>query len=286
MEKDKKVKIVNIIIIGVVICFIIFGIYLYIKLQNKKNDVYGDEIFNYLNQDTSPDSVMYGLLSYDFESINPNLSNSVLTNIYLMQKHVLNDDGVDNIYNKIYGHNKNYVLSASNYLSSPLSNCYYYQNTLKQNINCSNICSKNSNEIMKQMNKLFGWDNIFDEDVNKFCLKNPVYSLEGSGYFVDLNGLKEEFKKITNVELVFPSEITSNKYYSSGSYISNELSGLSKYIVSIEEIKNVSKNGEEFDIEYAAKISDSNNVVGKCKIKLINNNYYIVSNSINLGNNF
>lgn len=281
---DNKKKIINILIIICVCVVVILGIYAVINLYDKKKNAYKYEIIDYLTKENL--DVKYGLLSYNFTSVST-INTSALINTHFMEKSLLNNEGINNIYLSKYGVTKENYINASNYVSNPMQNCYYYQNTLNNaSYNCDSVCSMSTSQIMNEIKNKLGWDNILPEDAKTYCIKKPVYLLEGNGYFVNLNELKNLYTTITNKELTFDNVITSNEYYKYGTYLSKNISTLVNYIKSIETIDELSINSNTYKASYTAIDNKDNEIKGIVTLEKINDKYFIVANEINLGYNF
>ena len=130
MKKQTRDLLIKIILIVAIVCGLGISIYSYIKLEKTKEETYKENIFTYLtttykNKILSSASPLLGLLNYNFDTTNITLSVEALINTNLMSSSKLNDIGVDNIYNSIYGMNRKDYISKSNYLSNGNKNCYY-----------------------------------------------------------------------------------------------------------------------------------------------------------------
>ena len=206
-NKSKNLLIKSILIISAVI-FLVIIIYFYISFKKTKEETNRERVFTYLtttykNDTLSSKSPLLGLLNYNFEEVPNTLSIDALIKSNLMASSKMNEIGVDNIYNDICGMSKNEYMNKSNYLLNGNTNCYYRKNVLNENINCDNICSMSTSDIMVQINKILQWDNVLPEDTKKFCIKNAIYPIEGNGYFVSLNDMKSVFKNLTNGKTIF-----------------------------------------------------------------------------------
>ena len=155
-NKSKNLLIKSILIISAVI-FLVIIIYFYISFKKTKEETNRERVFTYLtttykNDTLSSKSPLLGLLNYNFEEVPNTLSIDALIKSNLMASSKMNEIGVDNIYNDICGMSKNEYMNKSNYLLNGNTNCYYRKNVLNENINCDNICSMSTSDIMVQIN--------------------------------------------------------------------------------------------------------------------------------------
>ena len=285
MEKKTRDLIIRVIIILSVLVTVIILIYSYFKFKKTKDDTYKESIFTYLtttykDETLSSSSPLLGILNYNFDEVKNTLSVQSLINTNLMSSSKMNDVGVDNIYNSIYGISKSEYIKKPNYLSNGNNNCYYQRDVLNKNFNCDSICSMTKSQIMLQMQQLLQWSNVLPEDANTFCIKNAIYSLEESGYFVNLSDVKTIYKNLTNVDLVFNSDITNNKYYKYNSYLVKQKSGLSENIKEITSVDSVSEKDGIYTVEYTALTDKDKELKGTLKLEENNNTYYLISNKI------
>lgn len=283
-NKSKNLLIKSILIISAVI-FLVIIIYFYISFKKTKEETNRERVFTYLtttykNDTLSSKSPLLGLLNYNFEEVPNTLSIDALIKSNLMASSKMNEIGVDNIYNDICGMSKNEYMNKSNYLLNGNTNCYYRKNVLNENINCDNICSMSTSDIMVQINKILQWDNVLPEDTKKFCIKNAIYPIEGNGYFVSLNDMKSVFKNLTNKELVLNSEIVNNKYYSYNAYLVTSISRLDDNIKNIVSIDNIKNKGNIYIAEYTALTDKLKELKGEITLSEENNKFYIISNTI------
>ena len=283
-NKSKNLLIKSILIISAVI-FLVIIIYFYISFKKTKEETNRERVFTYLtttykNDTLSSKSPLLGLLNYNFEEVPNTLSIDALIKSNLMASSKMNEIGVDNIYNDICGMSKNEYMNKSNYLLNGNTNCYYRKNVLNENINCDNICSMSTSDIMVQINKILQWDNVLPEDTKKFCIKNAIYPIEGNGYFVSLNDMKSVFKNLTNKELILNSEIVNNKYYSYNAYLVTSISRLDDNIKNIISIDNIKNKGNIYIAEYTALTDKLKELKGEITLSEENNKFYIISNTI------
>ena len=176
-------------------------------------------------------------------------------------------------------------IQSNKYLSNPYTNCYYYQNVLKQSgFNCDSVCSKNDATIRQSIMNKLQWPNVLPEDIDNYCVKNALFPIESEGYFVNVADMKELFKSLTNKELTLDSKITSNKYYKYGAYLETESLRLSDNIKNISKVTSVKKKGDKYIAEYEALTDQKNTLNGKVTLLKENEKYYIISNEINTSN--
>lgn len=288
MKKQTRDLLIKIILIVAIVCGLGISIYSYIKLEKTKEETYKENIFTYLtttykNKILSSASPLLGLLNYNFDTTNITLSVEALINTNLMSSSKLNDIGVDNIYNSIYGMNRKDYISKSNYLSNGNNNCYYQKDVLKKNLNCDNICSMTKYQIMLKMGELLQWSNVLPSDAEKFCIKNALYPIEADGYFVNLNDMKTIYKNITNTDLNFNSTIINNKYYKYNSYLVTSKSRLDDNIKEILSVDSVDQKEGIYTAEYTALTEKGKELKGTIKLQENEKSYYVISNTINTG---
>ena len=218
------------------------------------------------------------------EDIN-SLSTDMLIYTNMMSSSQMNDIGIDNIYKSEYGLTKNMYIQSNRYLSNPYTNCYYYQNVLKQSgFNCDSVCSKNDATIRQSIMNKLQWPNVLPEDIDNYCVKNALFPIEAEGYFVNITDMKELFKSLTNKELTYDSKITSNKYYKYGAYLETESLRLTDNIKEISKVTSVKKKGDKYIAEYEALTDQNKTLNGKVTLLNKNEKYYIISNEINTSN--
>lgn len=288
MNKNNKViSIVLVIVFVIVFVFIGFSI-----IKIKKEEMIGikEEILVFLNETYKNDSLaskssVYGLLNFNFDSLE-SISTDDLIYSNIMANSIMNDTGIDSIYNGEYNMNKSSYYSSSRYIENPNTNCYYYQDVLKEKgYNCDSVCSKSQSSIMSEMSNKLGFINILPEDVNIYCKKNALYPIDSDGYFVNLSDMKNLYKEITNVELVFDDKITSNKYYKYDAYLESELLRLEDNINYVSEISDLDKKNGNYVLSYKASTDSGKELNGNLEIGKNDNGYYIVSNKIDSGYN-
>lgn len=194
-EQTSKI-ITNVTIIGSLV--IIIAVVLYaLGVINKQQDVeVADEVYTYLNETFKNDNVaskspLLGLLNYNFDNVE-NISTDKLIYTNMMSSSEMNNIGIDLIYKGEYGYTKSEYIQSSRYVSNPQTNCYYYQNVLKKpGFTCNSICSKSDAQIRTSITNLLQWPNILPDDIDTFCVKNPLFPIESEGYFVSLVDLKD-----------------------------------------------------------------------------------------------
>lgn len=289
MNREKNELFTKILIIGTIAVVAIALIYAGIKISKESNIVMQEEIQEYLNESFKNENVaskspLYGLLNYNFDEIN-SLSTDMLIYTNIMSSSEMNNIGIDNIYKSEYGLTKNMYIQSNKYLSNPYTNCYYYQNVLKQSgFNCDSVCSKNDATIRQSIMNKLQWPNVLPEDIDNYCVKNALFPIESEGYFVNVADMKELFKSLTNKELTLDSKITSNKYYKYGAYLETESLRLSDNIKNISKVTSVKKKGDKYIAEYEALTDQKNTLNGKVTLLKENEKYYIISNEINTSN--
>ena len=289
MNREKNELFTKILIIGTIAVVAIALIYAGIKINKESNIVMQEEIQEYLNESFKNENVaskspLYGLLNYNFDEIN-SLSTDMLIYTNIMSSSEMNNIGIDNIYKSEYGLTKNMYIQSNKYLSNPYTNCYYYQNVLKQSgFNCDSVCSKNDATIRQSIMNKLQWPNVLPEDIDNYCVKNALFPIESEGYFVNVADMKELFKSLTNKELTLDSKITSNKYYKYGAYLETESLRLSDNIKNISKVTSVKKKGDKYIAEYEALTDQKNTLSGKVTLLKENEKYYIISNEINTSN--
>lgn len=283
-EQTSKI-ITNITIIGSLV--IIIGVVLYaLGVINKQQDVeIADEVYTYLNETFKNDNVaskspLLGLLNYNFDNVE-NISTDKLIYTNMMSSSEMNNIGIDLIYKGEYGYTKSEYIQSSRYVSNPQTNCYYYQNVLKKpGFTCNSICSKSDAQIRTSITNLLQWPNILPDDIDTFCVKNPLFPIESEGYFVSLVDLKDLYKRITNKDIVFDSKITNNKYYKYDAYLETESLRLEDNIKEIKEIRSVKEKGNNYEVTYVALTDGRKEKEGTVTLMHENDQYYVVSNKI------
>lgn len=283
-EQTSKI-ITNITIIGSLV--IIIGVVLYaLGVINKQQDVeVADEVYTYLNETFKNDNVaskspLLGLLNYNFDNVE-NISTDKLIYTNMMSSSEMNNIGIDMIYKGEYGYTKSEYIQSSRYVSNPQTNCYYYQNILKKpGFTCNSICSKSDAQIRTSITNLLQWPNILPDDIDTFCVKNPLFPIESEGYFVNLVDLKDLYKRITNKDIVFDSKITNNKYYKYDAYLETESLRLEDNIKEIKEIRSVKEKGNNYEVTYVALTDGRKEKEGTVTLMYENDQYYVVSNKI------
>lgn len=289
MSEETNKLFTKILIIGTVVVVTAVLIYAAIKINKESKIVMQEEIQEYLNEsykneNVSSKSPLLGLLNYNFDELN-SLSTDMLIYTNMMSSSEMNDIGIDNIYKSEYGLTKKMYIGSSKYLSNPYTNCYYYQNVLKQSgFNCDSVCSKNDSTIRQSIMNKLQWPNVLPEDIDNYCVKNALFPIEAEGYFVNIADMKELFKSLTNKELTFDSKITSNKYYKYGAYLETESLRLTDNIKEISKVTSVKKKGDKYIAEYDALTDQNNTLNGKVTLLKENEKYYIISNEINSSN--
>lgn len=287
-EKTNKLF-TRILIIGTIVVVAVVLIYAAIKINKESKIVMQEEIQEYLNESYKNENVaskspLLGLLNYNFDEIN-SLSTDMLIYTNMMSSSEMNDIGIDNIYKSEYGLTKSMYIGSSKYLSNPYTNCYYYQNVLKQSgFNCDSVCSKNDASIRQSIMNKLQWPNVLPEDIDNYCVKNALFPIESEGYFVNISDMKELFRGLTNKELTFDSKITSNKYYKYGAYLETESLRLTDNIKEISKVTSVKKKGDKYIAEYDALTDQNNTLNGKVTLQKENEKYYVISNEINTSN--
>ncbi len=283
-EQTSKI-ITNITIIGSLV--IIIGVVLYaLGVINKQQDVeVADEVYTYLNETFKNDNVaskspLLGLLNYNFDNVE-NISTDKLIYTNMMSSSEMNNIGIDLIYKGEYGYTKSEYIQSSRYVSNPQTNCYYYQNVLKKpGFTCNSICSKSDAQIRTSITNLLQWPNILPDDIDTFCVKNPLFPIESEGYFVNLTDLRDLYKRITNKDIVFDSKITNNKYYKYDAYLETESLRLEDNIKEIKEIRSVKEKGNNYEVTYVALTDGRKEKEGTVTLMYENDQYYVVSNKI------
>lgn len=287
--EDKNKLFTKILIIGSIAIMAIALIYAAIKINKESKVVMQEEIQVYLNDTYKNDNVaskspLLGLLNYNFDEIN-SLSADMLIYTNIMSSSEMNEIGIDNIYKSEYGLTKNMYIGSSKYISNPYTNCYYYQNVLKQSgFNCDSVCSKNDTTIRNAIMNKLQWPNVLPEDIDSYCVKNALFPIEADGYFVNVSDMQELFKNLTNKELTLDSKITSNKYYKYGAYLETESLRLTDNIKEISKVTSVKKKSDKYIAEYEALTDQNKTLNGKVTLLKENEKYYIISNEINSSN--
>ena len=287
--EDKNKLFTKILIIGSIAIMAIALIYAALKINKESKVVMQEEIQVYLNDTYKNDNVaskspLLGLLNYNFDEIN-SLSADMLIYTNIMSSSEMNEIGIDNIYKSEYGLTKNMYIGSSKYISNPYTNCYYYQNVLKQSgFNCDSVCSKNDTTIRNAIMNKLQWPNVLPEDIDSYCVKNALFPIEADGYFVNVSDMQELFKNLTNKELTLDSKITSNKYYKYGAYLETESLRLTDNIKEISKVTSVKKKSDKYIAEYEALTDQNKTLNGKVTLLKENEKYYIISNEINSSN--
>ena len=285
---DKNNKLITIIIVFV---FIVVGIVIgfsLIKINKEEKVGIKDEIlvfFNdkYKNDGLASKSPLYGLLNFNFSSLD-NISTDDLIYSNMFSNSIMNDAGIDNIYMGEYNMSKSSYYSNVRFVSNPSMNCYYYQDVLKEKgYNCDTVCSKGQSYVMNEMMSKLGFINVLPEDMDVYCKKNPLYPIESVGYFVNLTDMKNLYKEITNVDLVFDDKVSSNKYYKYDAYLEDELLRLDDNINFVSEIINLEKKNGKYVVEYKAKTDSGKVLNGVVSLIKEGENYYLFSNKIDSG---
>ena len=283
-EQTSKI-ITNITIIGSLV--IIIGVVLYaLGVINKQQDVeVSNEVYTYLNETFKNDNVaskspLLGLLNYNFDNVE-NISTDKLIYTNMMSSSEMNNIWIDLIYKGEYGYTKSEYIQSSRYVSNPQTNCYYYQNVLKKpGFTCNSICSKSDAQIRTSITNLLQWPNILPDDIDTFCVKNPLFPIESEGYFVNLTDLRDLYKRITNKDIVFDSKITNNKYYKYDAYLETESLRLEDNIKEIKEIRSIKEKGNNYEVTYVALTDGRKEKEGTVTLMYENDQYYVVSNKI------
>lgn len=283
---DKTSKIItNLTIIVSVVIIIGISLYAYGVISNQKDLELVDEMYTYLNEAYKNDNVaskspLLGLLNFNFDDAG-NISTEKLIYTNIMSSSEMNDIGINSIYNGEFGLTKSEYIQSSRYVSNPQTNCYYYQNELKQSgFNCNSICSKSDASIRNSITQLLQWPNVLPDDIDTFCVKNPLYPIESEGYFVNLTEVRDLYKRLTNKNITFDSKITSNKYYKYDAYLETESLRLDDNIQKIKEVRNVKVKGNKYIVEYVALTEERKEMAGTVTLMLENEAYYVVSNEI------
>ncbi len=289
MNEEKNKLFTKILIIGTIVIVVGALLYAGIKISKESKIVMQEEIQEYLNESYKNENVaskspLLGLLNYNFDELN-SISTDMLIYTNIMSSSEMNNIGIDNIYKSEYGLTKNMYISSKKYLSNPYTNCYYYQNVLKQSgFNCDSVCSKNDATIRQSIMNKLQWPNVLPEDIDNYCIKNALFPIEAEGYFVNVSDMKELFKSLTNKELTLDSKITSNKYYKYGAYLETESLRLVDNIKKITKVTSVKKKGDNYIAEYEAITDQNNTLNGKVTLLKENDKYYVISNEINTSN--
>lgn len=287
-EQTSKIITNATIILSVVI---IAGILIYaFGVINKQKDLeMVDEMYTYLNESFKNENVaskspLLGLLNFNFNDAG-NISTDKLIYTNMMSSSEMNQIGIDSIYKGKYGLTKSQYIQSSRYVSNPQTNCYYYQNDLKDSrFNCNSICSKSDASIRTDITNLLQWPNILPDDIDTFCVKNPLYPIEAKGYFVNLTDMKDLYKRITNIDITFDSKITNNKYYEYDAYLETESLRLEDNIKQIKEVRSVKEKGNNYAVNYVALTDAGKKKEGTVILGFENENYYVISNEIDNDN--
>lgn len=284
---DKNNKIISIILVFIFIGVGVFLVFSISKIRKEEKVGLKEDILVFLNESYKNDSlssksVIYGLLNFNFDNLD-SISTDNLIYSNMMSNSIMNDTGVDNIYMGEFNMSKNSYFNNSRYVSNPNMNCYYYQNVLKEKgYNCDSVCSKNESFIMSEMMNKFGFINVLPDDAKIYCKKNALYPIEYDGYFVNLTDMKNLYKEVTNVDLVFDSKISSSKYFKYDAYLESDLLRLDDNINNISEIIDLNKKNGNYVVSYKA-ITDSGKELNGEVVLGKNESYYLVSNKIDSG---
>ena len=155
MSEETNKLLTKFLILGTIILIAGVLIYAGIKISKETNIVMQEEIYEYLtetykNENVASKSPLLGLLNYNFNEIN-SLSTELLISTNIMSSSEMNEIGIDNIYKSEYGLTKSMYIQSNRYISNPYTNCYYYQDVLKESgFNCSSVCSKNDDTIRQK----------------------------------------------------------------------------------------------------------------------------------------
>ena len=288
MNSNNNRKIINIILILVFVVIFSLLIFFIGKFNNKEKDVLREDIFVFLNETYKNDnvpskSVIYGLLNFNFDSLEF-IDTDDLIYSNMMSNSIMNETGVDSIYMGEFNMSKNGYFSNNRYVDNPNMNCYYYQNVLnKKGFNCDTVCTKDTSYIMNEMMDKLEFINVLPDDAKTYCVKNALYPIELNGYFVNLTDMKNLYKKITNIDLKFDDEITSNKYYKYDAYLENKLLRLDDNINYISEINSLDKKNNNYVVSYKATTDSGKILNGVLTLGKIDDNYYLVSNEVDSG---
>ena len=291
MSKEKKKLITKISIISLIVFLSVIAIYSYTKINKEVKYEYEQEILTYLNEtyineDLRSYSPIYGLLNYNFEEIDgSNVKKEILMFTNILINNEMTNEELNTIYKAKVGMSKEEYTSKSNYINIPSANCYYYQDVLKASgYNCKSVCAKSDNEITSILYKKHNWDNILPDDIDTYCMKNPVFPIENGGTFINLLKVKEMFYNITGKDLTFESDILNNEYYGYNAYLLEENLRLTDNIKEITEITDLSKTNDIFIVKYKATTDEDKQLDGKVKLRQDEERYYIISNEINTTN--
>lgn len=287
-EQTSKI-ITNVTIVGAVLIIVAILIYAFGVINKQKDLEMVDEMYIYLNESFKNENVaskspLLGLLNFNFDDAG-SISTDKLIYTNMMSSSEMNDIGINSIYKGKYGLTKSEYIQSSRYVSNPQTNCYYYQNDLKNSqFKCDSICSKSDASIRTEITRLLQWPNILPDDIDTFCVKNPLYPIESQGYFVNLTDVKDLYKRITNKDITFDSKITSNKYYEYDAYLETESLRLEDNIKQIKEVRSVKAKGDNYVVEYVALTDAGKEKEGFVTLMFENENYYVVSNEIDNDN--
>ena len=288
MNNYNNKKIINIALILIIV--VIFGLFIFFigKFKNNEKDGLSEEILVFLNEtykndSVSSKSVIYGLLNFNFNSLE-SISTDSLIYSNMMSNSIMNETGIDSIYMGEFNISKNDYFSSNRYVDNPNMNCYYYQNNLnKKSFNCDSVCSKDLSFIMNDMMDKLDFINVLPEDAKTYCIKNALYPIELNGYFVNLTDMKNLYKEITNIDLVFDKDISSNKYYKYDAYLENKLLRLDDNINYISEINSLDKKNNNYVVSYKATTDSGKVLNGILTLGKNEYNYYLISNEIDSG---
>ena len=289
-KKTRKIIILSVSCI-LVLLLIIFGIRTIIIINNSKKQTEQLDLNAYFakyeNEDIASYNPIYGLLNYTFDELNSSADMTLLNNTHMLHYSELNSEGIDSIYKSKYGVSKSEYSDKSNYIEDPTSNCYYNKNVLNDSSYDCNVCSKDNSEIVNYMYDKLEWDNIGEEEINNFCMKDAIYPIESNTrIFVDVYALKGIYNELTGKELELSSDITNSEYYQYGAFLADLNPGLDESIISIKSLEVKSINDDKIKCEYTALTDADNDIKGTVTlVKKEDGVYYILSNKNSLNNN-
>lgn len=292
MKKSTRDKIIKIIIAVFLVALIVLTVRIIIIVNKNEKEVEKTSIMKFLNETYNNENLpgyspVYGLLNYTFSSLGSNVTMDVLNNSHMIHYSELNSIGVDNIYKSKYGMTKSQYMLSSNYVSAPVSNCYYHQNVLNESgYDCDSICSSGNTNIMNFLNKKLSYVNIGEDEINAFCKRNALYPIETNNkIFIDVYALKNIYKELTGGEFNYTSAVTSSEYYNMGAYLIELKSGFNENIIDIKSIEIDSISGNEIKVSYVATTDNGRDINGNLVLsKLDEHKYIIVSNDNDLKN--
>lgn len=281
---NKIIKSLIIISIILIICaFVYVGV---TAFTNRKSQV-NEELYKFLSSEVNDDrSIIYGLLNYNFDKIDSNVDASFLARTNFMYNSEAGDDIVDEVYLGITGMNRLSYINDPKYLATPSMNCYYAVSNLNKKYDCS-VCSKGEVSVIAYMTKTLGMSNSTSYEANVFCKKDTYYPINTMKYeeiIVDLNKLKELFRKYTNKNLEFGSDITTNKYYKYNAFSSDINDRLEDNISKINKIVIEDISGDEVIFTYKAITQLGEELDGKAKFGILEDGFYVKSNEIGASN--